>query len=196
MTRQECQAGGLSERVERARGVSWSNLILWLVCMCRQPAACAPPAHHPPGRAPGRDQQVSCCPPMVNPGLERLLTFCVTPTCGCDGTHRREQESKRQIESLQEELKRSTEAFNLYRARAHTALKKTAVEQHTAEDRISVVRSQLQEAEARVVRAEAEKADVEARLKVMEEEAEDRVQAALAQVRRMVSWKPGRREKG
>jgi predicted nucleic acid-binding Zn-ribbon protein len=64
----------------------------------------------------------------------------VIPHC----VDRSEQDWKRQIESLQEELKRSTEAFNVYRARAHTALKKTANEQHTAEDRISAVQNQLQ----------------------------------------------------
>lgn len=58
--------------------------------------------------------------------------------------NRAREDYKRQVESLKEELERSTQAFNLYRARAHTALKKTAEEQHTAEERLSSFQSQIQ----------------------------------------------------
>lgn len=54
-------------------------------------------------------------------------------------TYRAQQEHKRQVESLQEELKARTEAFELYRARSHTTLKKLAAEQQGAEDRVAGV---------------------------------------------------------
>ena len=51
-------------------------------------------------------------------------------------THSAQQEHKRQLEALQAELQARTEAFDLYRARSHTTLKKVAAGQRGAEDRV------------------------------------------------------------
>lgn len=50
-----------------------------------------------------------------------------------------QQEHKRQLEALQAELTARTEAFDLYRARSHTTLKKLAAGQQGAEDRVAGV---------------------------------------------------------
>lgn len=62
-----------------------------------------------------------------------------TTTTSTSPTHSAQQEHKRQLEALQAELQARTEAFDLYRARSHTTLKKVAAGQRGAEDRVAGV---------------------------------------------------------
>merc|ERR1711871_1724672 len=56
---------------------------------------------------------------------------------------------------LAEELERSTQAFNLFRARANTALKKTAAEQLGADERTNRAVTELEEQRASATEHEA-----------------------------------------
>jgi hypothetical protein len=106
------------------------------------------------------------------------------------------------MESLKEELERSTQAFNVYRARAHTALKKTASEQHTFEAQLQVGHFHLsapgvaglrlmgvvvQELRSEVARVEADKAKLKEKL----ERKLDDTSKQLAEARDQASGPPG-----
>ena len=59
------------------------------------------------------------------------------------------------IDQIEEELERSTEAFNLYRARANSALKKTANEQQEVEERMAAAEAALEDQRGSVSEVEA-----------------------------------------
>lgn len=64
-----------------------------------------------------------------------------TPSLSLSPSHtnhrRAQQEHRRQLEALQQELTSRSEAFDLYRARSHTTLKKVAAAQQRADARLA-----------------------------------------------------------
>ena len=82
------------------------------------------------------------------------------------------------LQALQDDVEKRTAAFDLYRARAHTALKKNASEHKVQEERLEGMRARVGEVEGRLAEMEKERKKGREEIREAREEAEDKVQAA------------------